>query len=276
MRSSCFIAATAAAMLATAAAAAAGTVLPTEGKTGRFGAKMQASYESLSKTDKSATRSSSFRSSGKLNPLKDDPADSWMAYTMATAPDNSIVTYVNSTWTVPANPTNPNDASAPGFWFGVEPRPAAILIQPILAYGDFSNVYTIFNGYFDWNSGNWQQSDSIQVNPGDVIQASVTYNSDQNAYTMYIAKAGQTGISTTIPVQYSATYMDVYFVIEHQPNACDGNPANGQIVFEDINIAWNNTIAASPQWSAQQYQPACNSQAYVVDAKTSKFTWATQ
>jgi len=38
--------------------------------------------------------------------------------------------------------------------FGIEPVPAANLIQPILAWGYTSDAFTIFNGYFQWDDGN--------------------------------------------------------------------------------------------------------------------------
>jgi hypothetical protein len=108
--------------------------------------------------------------------LAQDPASSWLAYTVARG-NGSLVTFVNATWAVPAFPSSRSSPSAPGvytalhvehpwnillsivstvllddlyrvagWWFGIEPEPADYLIQPILAYGDGQNAYTIFNG----------------------------------------------------------------------------------------------------------------------------------
>jgi hypothetical protein len=71
-------------------------------------------------------------SATKPPPLKLDPADSWLVYAKASG-EGSRVLFVNATWTVPAYPTTRDGGNAPGWWFGIEPVPADILIQPILA-----------------------------------------------------------------------------------------------------------------------------------------------
>ncbi len=63
-----------------------------------------------------------------------DPADSWLVYGKA-AGGGAKVLSVNATWRVPAYPTTRGGGNAPGWWFGIEPNPADVLIQPILAYG---------------------------------------------------------------------------------------------------------------------------------------------
>lgn len=72
-------------------------------------------------------------SATKPPPLKLDPADSWLVYAKASDLAASRVLSVNATWTVPAYPTTRDGGNAPGWWFGIEPVPADILIQPILA-----------------------------------------------------------------------------------------------------------------------------------------------
>ena len=68
---------------------------------------------------------------------------------------------------------------------------------------------------------------------------------------------------------------DVVFVTERQPDDCGQYPANGDIVFEDINVAWEGKVSADPGWSAQQFVPACNCQAVVLSPTSVKFTWDT-
>ena len=63
-----------------------------------------------------------------------DPADSWLVYARSSGAGSKVLS-VNATWKVPAYPTTRGGGNAPGFWFGVEPNPADVLIQPILAYG---------------------------------------------------------------------------------------------------------------------------------------------
>lgn len=52
-------------------------------------------------------------------------------------------------------------------------------------------------------------------------------------------------------------------------------PANGGIVFSNIVVAWEGEVSSNPGWTAQTYQPACNSQAQIVDNSTVAFTWDT-
>ena len=70
--------------------------------------------------------------------VADDPASSWLVY--AIAPGNGTrVTSVNATWVVPSYPTDRNAPNAPGYWFGIEPRPADMLIQPILGEARYAS-----------------------------------------------------------------------------------------------------------------------------------------
>ena len=63
------------------------------------------------------------------------------------------------------------------------------------------------------------------------------------------------------------------FVLEHQPRRCKAYPTSGEMSFENIVVEVDGQVVASPEWSALQEQPACNSKAQVVDSATIKFTW---
>lgn len=128
----------------------------------------------------------------------------------------------------------------------------------------------------DWPEGNWWSSDSFTVQPGDVIFASLSYVKASNAYEMVISNNNKAGavIKSLRPVIDNQVYTDVYFVTEHQPDSCTEYPANGGIVFSNIIIAWDNQ-QATPQWSAHQFQPACNSQAHILSSSSVSFTWST-
>eukprot|EP01123_Difflugia_compressa_P012832 TRINITY_DN565_c0_g1_i1.p1 TRINITY_DN565_c0_g1~~TRINITY_DN565_c0_g1_i1.p1 ORF type:complete len:230 (-),score=42.09 TRINITY_DN565_c0_g1_i1:137-826(-) len=204
----------------------------------------------------------------------DDPADSWLAYAVASGNGN-LVTYVNATWTVPAYPTTREGGNAPGWWFGIEPNPASDLIQPILAYGFTGDNYVIFNGYYQWDNSDWWYSDVGSVVPGNTVYAEVSYDSSTNSYNMNISCI-ETGWSVTsnIAVESGKLYTDVYFVVEHQPNTCSEYPADGKIVFKDIHIVWQK--GGSPQWKGIQYQDACNCTPTIIDPATIQFTWDTQ
>jgi len=202
-----------------------------------------------------------------------DPASSWLAY--ALAPGNGgKVTRVNATWKVMAYPTQMQGGNAPGWWFGIEPEPAMQLIQPILAYGYTGEQYSIFNGYYDWNSGNFWASNTDTVTPGQTVTASVWYVQSSDSYNMYIGCV-ETGWSVTSNIPANGlTFTDTYFVVEHQPDTCAEYPANGNCVFYDIYIE----IAGkqiTPQWQTVEYQDACNCQGQVVSSSSIEFTWQT-
>lgn len=89
------------------------------------------------------TRTSAYR-------FGDDPAGSWLVYGKASGVSTSDrVLNVSASWRVPAYPKQRGGGNAPGWWFGIEPVPADVLIQPILAYGDGVPEYQIFTGFFD-------------------------------------------------------------------------------------------------------------------------------
>jgi len=214
--------------------------------------------------------------------FRDDPADTWLAYAESVGTGNRV-TFVNATWNVPANPSNPNVPEAPGWWFGIEPRPAAYLIQPILAYGDpvnqaCANGYCIFNGYYQWNTGYWWQSETIPVNAGDPIYTYVKYLPASNAYEMYIGNSatGQ-GVTSVRPVVDGQTYTDVYFVVEHQVASCAEMPSNGMWNINNIYIEINNQPYTNFNWNLQKYQDVCNCAPLNPGGAISKlqFTWST-
>jgi len=204
----------------------------------------------------------------------DDPADSWLAYTISTG-GGQLLTYMNATWIVPSNPNEMVSGNAPGWWFGIEPEPAADLIQPILAWGYPDPSYTIFNGYYQWDNSEWWFSDQGNVNPGNTVYASVSYVASNDSYNMLIG-CKETGwsVASNIAVETGKVYTDAYFVMEHQPDDCGELPASGQITFTEINIELNGK-PVTPQWQAVTYQPMCNSAATVLSPSSVKFTWDT-
>ncbi len=205
----------------------------------------------------------------------DDPADSWLVYALASA-NGSRVLSVNATWTVPSYPATRAGGNAPGWWFGVEPRPADVLIQPIVAYGDGSPEYTIFTGYYSWHNGDWVQSTTQTVKPGDVVLGTIEYQTG-NVYKQCISLVGGRGkpicTQVTKTQTYGEVFTDVYFVVEHQPNSCSEYPANGQVTFTNIQIAWES--GAKPIWEWHTFQPACNSAGKILNQSAVQFTWST-
>ena len=213
-----------------------------------------------------------------INPIKaDDPAGSWLSYAVYKAPNQGKITMLNTTWTVPSDPKTSFGSNAPGWWFGVQTADGAgALIQPILAYGYQGNVFSIFNGVFDWNDGSWQTSDEVYtVQPGDNIVSSVIYRESDNSYDMIIASGGKS-ITTNykiLPQQGKKTESVAYFVLEHQPFLCSAYPTDGVCTFENIYVEVENKHVENPEWKSMQEQPKCNSKCEIVNNETIKFTW---
>lgn len=203
----------------------------------------------------------------------DDPAGSWLNYAEAVMPGHAV-TYMNATWTVPAYPELPFGSNAPGFWYGVESNDDKVLIQPILAFGDGLPYYTIFNGEFNWINGEWLPSSAVTVYPGDKIFSSITLLPQLKKYELRIENAKtKKGVTTRYDVFEGKTFDRVYFVLEHQPDACAAYPKSNEVVFENINIEWSGKLNRSPNWSAHAKVPACNSKCTIVSPTSVKFTW---
>ena len=207
-----------------------------------------------------------------------DPADSWLVYAKADGKGSRVLS-VNASWLVPSYPTTRDGGNAPGWWFGIEPNPANVLIQPILAYGDGTSDYTIFTGFYDWHNSNWIQSSTKTVTPGQMITGGIEWSDVTKMYTQWVAVDGGAPITTTVTKNnlHGETFTDVYFVVEHQPNACTEYPSNGFIAFKNISVSWESGAVLTPSsWDVQEFKPACSSAGSVIDAQTLKFTWDTK
>ena len=204
-----------------------------------------------------------------------DPSGSWLSYAEWTDPNGGRITALNTSWTVPTNPTSTYGSNAPGWWFGVQTAAGdGALIQPILAYGYQGSEYTMFNGCFDWTDGSWHTSEEkYTVQPGDLITSSVTYKED-NSYDMMISSNGKS-ITTNYKIESAQTGNEstAYFVLEHQPDHCSAYPADGKMTFSDIYMEVDGVEVKDAKWAAKQEQPMCDSKAVVVDASTISFTW---
>ena len=62
------------------------------------------------------------------------------------------------------------------------------------------------------------QSATQNVKPGQVISAGIQWNPSPKTYTQWIAVDGGKHISTTVAPkdQHGETFVDAYFVVEHQ------------------------------------------------------------
>lgn len=205
-----------------------------------------------------------------------DPAGSWLSYAVYNAPSSSSrITALNTTWTVPADPSQSFGSNAPGWWFGIQTAKGdGALIQPILAYGYQGAKWSIFNACFDWTDGSWRTSDEIYtVQPGDKITSSVVATS-KRGYEMQICASGKC-INTPYELEQGQTETEstAYFVLEHQPLFCSAYPADGSMQFENIYLEVDGQEVKNPAWEAKQEAPKCDSECKIVDPNTIQFSW---
>jgi hypothetical protein len=176
-------------------------------------------------------------------------------------------------------PPHPPLSLSPPRWFGIEPNPADVLIQPILAYGDGTPDYTIFTGFFDWHDGNWVQSTTQTVTPGTQLLGTIDWDATAETYRqcIQVVSSGKP-ICTRVSKAntHGELFNQIFFVVEHQPNSCGEYPANGGVTFENINVQWEDgKVLAPADWTVAQFKPACNSQGKVLSATSLEFTWST-
>lgn len=65
-----------------------------------------------------------------------------------------------------------------------------------------------------------------------------------------------------------------YFVMEKSQWECDQYPANGEVVFKNITIAFDNKVV-SPTWTTSYVDDNCDCRAHIVDPNTVSITWDT-
>ena len=208
--------------------------------------------------------------------VANDPAGSWLSYAVYNAPSaTSRITSLNTTWTVPSNPSQSFGSNAPGWWFGLQTAKGdGALIQPILAYGYQGARWSIFNACFDWTDGSWHTSDEVYtVQPGDEITSSVVATG-KRSYTMRICANGKCIVTPyTLEEGQSETESTAYFVLEHQPLFCSAYPADGSMQFKNIYIEVDGQEVKNADWQAKQESPKCSSECKILDAKTIEFSW---
>jgi len=203
-----------------------------------------------------------------------DPADGWLGYAMATYPEGRI-TYMEAKWKVGQNPTVGGAFFSP--WFGIEASDNLNLIQPVNPW--VGDSWQIYNEYFQWEPEYNYNSDSNQVNPGDILFGSVTYTPQNQSYTIYHSDM-TTGWSVTssIGIQQddSGNYKNytIAYVVYEKDADCDQYPPDGQVTFYDIKIEYDGS-AVTPVWTTGYVDDVCNNRAQIVDDATVKITWDT-
>jgi len=209
-----------------------------------------------------------------------DPSPGWLSYADYRDANKGQITQFNASWTVPAKPKKLTGSNAPGWWFGIQTDDGnGALVQPILAWGYEGNVWSIFNGVYDWTDQSWNTSpETYTVQPGDKIVSSISLSdASQRAYTMRIKSITEPTkeIAWTYYLKTRQHQNESWamFVLEHQPDSCAAYPADGKCSFQDIYLEVDYQ-PVKPTWVARQETPACDSKATVVSPSQIDFTWS--
>jgi hypothetical protein len=194
---------------------------------------------------------------------------------MGTYP-KGILTYIEAKWRVPNEPEVGGAFYSP--WFGIEASDNLNLIQPVNPWiGDHWEMY---NEYFQWVPENNINSDSHDVQPGDVLFGSVTYNPKTHSYTMFHKDLTDGwSVSTTIPIQrdpdtgFHKNFTIAYFVMEKEWD-CNQYPVDGIVTFYDIKVYYDNK-QVKPTWTTGIVDDVCNCRAKILNSTALQITWDT-
>jgi hypothetical protein len=207
-----------------------------------------------------------------------DPSTGWLSYAQFTTNATDIITYLSADMVVPDKPLTLG--GSPAFWFGIQTANGdGALVQPIMAKW-IGGGFKMFEEIYDWTDKHDSASTHEEVQPGELISASVTYRSDDNSYDMNMTASPSGKVSNynyKLLEKQTATESVAYFVLEHQPVTCGQLPANGIVSWRNIRVEVNGALVEGAKWEAAQEIPACGSEATVLDSTSIDLTWdATQ
>ena len=201
-----------------------------------------------------------------------DPSGGWLSYAVYRAPNASdIITRLSATMVVPSKA----HGGTPAFWFGVQTAHGdGALIQPIMSKWNGFN-FNMFQEIFDWTDGHDEQTDGVGIQPGDVIDASLTYM-DPRTYIMNMTcrRTGKESnyVYRLLP-QQKATESVAYFVLEHQPFLCEELPRNGKCSWTNIAVDVNGKQVHDAMFQAKEENPKCGSRAVVNSYSSIDIVW---
>jgi hypothetical protein len=67
-------------------------------------------------------------------------------------------------------------------------------------------------------------------------------------------------------------FVNVYFVLEHQPDNCSQLPPSGSLIYSDIVVEFGGK-RVTPTWEAHLQNPACDSKVSVLSPTSLQISW---
>jgi hypothetical protein len=167
------------------------------------------------------------------------------------------VTTISWTYVVPPSPTSA-DGQYLIFWGGLQNLTDLSVLQPLLEWTSGSGIW---QAYCAWVVNNITQSTSAPVNvsPGDVLQASITFTGMVGTSYGYTASFGapfftSLSIVSLLPLDLVAFALEVNGVVN-----CSDYPANPSTAFTNISIQTGSTFPI-PAWALTINQTNCYQQ----------------
>jgi len=206
-----------------------------------------------------------------------DPADGWLGYAKCVAPSGyHNITRIEATWKNLHNPSKGGCFQSP--WFGIETSDNLNLVQPVNPWT--GNDWEIYNEYFQWVPTYNENSKSHVTKPGDVLYGRVTFNANNQSYTMYHEDMTDGwSVTTNIGVQKTSAgayknYTIVYFVYEKVCASCNQYPPDGFVEFYDLVFEYDGKVV-TPTCTTSFESNFCNNRAHVNANGTISMTWTT-
>ena len=149
---------------------------------------------------------------GMLSVAAQDPAEGWMAYAVGEVPSGTErITKMQMTWTVGEKPRESNAFFSP--WFGMDPIDNLNLIQPVNPW--LGTNWAMYTEYFQWSPEDNSNSQQMQVESGQTLQGTLTYEQTKDSYFLNqtVIETGQSS-TQTVKCQNGKKYVLPYVVYE--------------------------------------------------------------
>lgn len=194
-----------------------------------------------------------------------------MAYAVGSLPEGvERITNIEMTWKVGASARSGSAFYSP--WFGMDPGDNLNLLQPVNPWGGDS--WSMYTEYFQWSPEDNSNSQAYDVQPGQTLHGSITYNSQSDAYTIKqtIVETGKT--SSQVVKCQSGKKFTVPYVVYEKVWGCGNYPPDDKVTFTNIKVECDGKDCTSQvQWAAKVKDSNCNMQANVESSSQISITW---
>lgn len=123
-----------------------------------------------------------------------------------------------------------------------------------------------------WHDFSDKQTPNVKIGGGIPVSAEIRLVG--RAYVLSVWAMGRVMSRnlTVTPVAGDGPLVNVYFVLEHQPQTCAQLPPSGSLSYTDIEIEFGGKRVV-PNWTAHVKRYSCSSRAVMVNATTVKIVW---